>query len=404
MDKFIHIVFGDSAAGVLRHFLNKGESEFDGNIMNFRDDFSLGPLYEIDTEEGLKRRLEWFKRIFEKTGELDWFEEAARGIVDAYRKVILLGQGANIIVWHGENASNQAGLRYLSSVLDEKDMYELDVSKACRAVRGENEYIPRSLAEISPEEIGDIISHVKKVEMEKHAVLKDEWESLRKSLENLRILREEGIVGVNDEYYDDEILSSCTFNFKKAARVIGEAMGKSEQLIGDMYIDYRLRALIESKKIECRGTLKSMRDFDMRVKYSLNEFFKELLKKECDKDEDGFYHYLIEENECWLEVDTTYIGDWWKSVDMSNKLILDYDDSNMFSLTWFKEGVELISINHVLIGRAEYKTEEYVDENGESVKAESVVLYMDNGLNQYIQIQIRPHMSIKLGSGECPRP
>ncbi|KDR95886.1 protein of unknown function [Peptoclostridium litorale DSM 5388] len=402
MDKFIHIVFGDSAAGVLRYFLNKGEHEFNGKVINFSDDFSIGPIYEIDTEEGFRRRLEWFRSVFEKIGELDWFEEAAKGIVDSYEKVRSVGQGANIIVWHGENASNQAGLRYLSSVLDEKDMYELDISKAIGTVRGENEYIPRSLAEMSPEDIGDIIFHVKKVEKEKHAALKEEWKHLRDSPENLRILKGEGVFGVNDEYYDDEILLSCTYNFKKAARVIGKIMGKSEQLIGDMYIDYRLRALIESKKIEGRGSIKRMRDFDVRVKYSLNEFFKALFKKECDKDEDGFYHYLIEENEYGLEVDTVYIGDWWKRVDMSNKLILDYDDSNMFSLTWFKEGVELIRINHVLIGRAEYKTEEYVDENGENVKEESVVLHMDNGSNQYIQIQMRPHMSIRLGSRECP--
>lgn len=94
-------------------------------------------------------------------------------------------------------------------------------------------------------------------------------------------------------------------------------------------------------------------------------------------------------------METTYIGD-WNTIDMSNKLILDYDDGNMFSLTWLKEGRELVNTNHVLMGRAEYKIEEYIDEKGEDIKEESIVLLMDDGSEQKLQIQVKPHISIRL--------
>lgn len=72
-------------------------------------------------------------------------------------------------------------------------------------------------------------------------------------------------MGVDESYYDNEILENCTFNFKMAARVIGATMGKSAQVVGDTYIDHRVRKLIENGRIEYRGRLKTMRDFEIRV-------------------------------------------------------------------------------------------------------------------------------------------
>lgn len=284
MDGFIHIVFGDSAAGILKYFLGENETEFSGNLICFREDFAVGPICEIDTKDGFEKRMEWFKVVFQKTGQIEWFEEYSRGVRDSYERIGSILKGSKIVVWHGENASDQVGLRYVCSLLDENDMYEIEVSKAYTVSRGEHGYIPISLAEIAPEDIGGIISQVRKLESEKHSRLKAEWESLRESEENLRILSGEKIFEVNEEYYDDEILSSCTFNFKKAARVIGRTMGNSDQMIGDLYVDYRLRRLIEDKKVEYRGNLQSMRDFEVRVAYGLDEFFKKLFKKECKKD------------------------------------------------------------------------------------------------------------------------
>lgn len=128
---------------------------------------------------------------------------------------------------------------------------------------------------------------------------------------------------------------------------------------------------------------------------SLNEFFVKVFKKDSEKDEDGFYHYLLEEKDNDLVVDTTHITK-WITIDFSNKLILDYDDNNIFSLTWFKEGRDLISINHSLVNNIKYKTDVYENKNGEEIKNEAIIFFLEDLKDKYLEIQIKPYISICL--------
>jgi len=160
-------------------------------------------------------------------------------------------------------------------------------------------------------------------------------------------------------------------------------------------MDYRVRKLVESGKVEYQGSLETMRDFEIRVFGSLNEFFTQLFKNSCEIDEDGFYHYLLEEKENELVVDTTHISK-WNTIDLSNKLILDYDDNNVFSLSWFKEGRDLITINHVQVDNSEHKIEAFEDENGEEIKTEAIIFFVDDLIDKHLEIQIKPYISIGL--------
>ncbi len=151
--------------------------------------------------------------------------------------------------------------------------------------------------------------------------------------------------------------------------------------------------MIESGRIEYRGSLETIRDFEIRVLGSINEFFVKLFKKDCEIDEDGFYHYLLEEKGDELVVETTDIKD-WDTIDLSNKLILDYDDRNLFSLTWFKAGRDMIRINHSLIDNIEHKTDEYEDKKGKKLNTEGIILFLADLTDKYLEIQIKPYISI----------
>lgn len=391
MSKFVHIVFGDCAVGTLKYFFQNNQNEFNGEIINFREEHSIGPIYEIDTEIGLRKRIEWFEKMIKEISVYDHFKNIEKEFIDTYEIIKNIEPDSKIVIWYGENTANQVGLRYLNSLLRNKELYEVNVSESYNI----NRYKPRAFGECAPEEIDHLILTMKKLEKEKCNRLMSDWEVLRTSKEKLRILKNDKIIGVDESYYDHEILSNCTFNFKKSVSVIGSTMGKSAQLVGDTYLDYRVRKLIESGKIEYRGKLENMRDFEIRVFGSLNEFFSKLFKKNCEIDEDGFYHYLLEEKEKDLVVDTTHITK-WNTIDLSNKLILSYDDNNVFSLSWFKGGRDLIRINHSLVDNIEYIVEMYEDENSEEIKIESIILFLDDLIDKHLEIQIKPYISICL--------
>lgn len=395
MDKYVHIVFRDSEAGILKYFFENNQNEFKGEIINFREDYSIGPIYEIDTQIGLRKRIEWFKKILKEVSDYDYFEDIENEFIYIYENIKNINQDSKIVIWYGENIADQIGFIYLSALFRDRELYEVNVSDYYIKGYAGNRYKPRAVGECSPEEIEHLILKMQKIKKEKHQDLMNDWEILRTTKENLRILKNNYVIGVDESYYDEDVLSNCTFNFQKVGTVIGSTMGKSEQFISDMYINYRIRKLIESKKVEYRGTLETMRDLEIRVLGSVNEFFTKLFKKNCEIDEDGFYHYLLEEKENELVVDTTHITK-WDTIDFSNKLILDCNDFNVFSLTWFKDGRDLISINHSLVNNIKYITEVYEDEKGEEIKTESIVVFLGDLIDTHLEIQIKPYMSICL--------
>ncbi len=270
MNKFVHIVFGDSAAGNLKYFFSNNNNDFKGEIINFRADHSIGPIDEVDSKNGLEKRIKWFEENLSEVFEEDYLEYIEKEFIDTYESIKNIDLDSKIVIWYGENTSDQVGLRYLIGQLRSEELYEVNVSNSYIEDYNDNKYKPRALGECVPKELNQIILTMKKIEKEKRNSLINDWEILRKSKENLRILIENRIIGVEESYYDNDILSNCSFNFKKAARIIGITMGKSHQLIGDAYIDYRVRRLIESGKVEYRGRLESMRDFEIRVTGGLN--------------------------------------------------------------------------------------------------------------------------------------
>lgn len=393
LDKFIHIVFGDSAAGLLKYFLHCIQKDFKSQIIRIRDDYSIGPIHEIDTEIGLGKRIKWLKKMLKEVSAEDYYIDIEKEQIDIYESIKNLKSDSKIVIWYGENIGDQVGVRYLMSLLGDREIYAVNVSESYIGDYSDNRYKPRALGECAPEDINKIISAMYKLDKEICECLINDWKILRNSKENVRILLDNKIISVDESYYDKEILSNCTFNFKKAARVIGMTMGRAQQLVGDTYIYYRVRKLIERGKVEYRGKLGSMRDFEIRVLGNLNEFFIKLFKKNCEIDEDGFYHYLLEEKGNDFLVDTTDITK-WNTLDLSNKLILNYDDNNVFALTWFKDGRDLININHTLIGSSEYRIEEYEDENNQGVKSEAIILLLEGVGDKSLEIQIKPYFSV----------
>lgn len=266
MSKFIHIVFGDSAAGILKCFFSENENKYKGEVICFREDYSIGPLYDIETEVGLENRIKWIEKIIKQLYLDDYFVDIETLYKTTYEGIKNIDSDLKIVIWYGESASELVGLSYLVSVLKNKSIYKINVSRFEMNDYSGNKYKPRSLGECNLNQLESLILTMEEIESEELNKISKCWENLKISKENLRILEGNTIVGVDEDYYDNDILSNCSFNYKKTARVIGDTMGKSKQFIGDTYINYRVRKLIEMNRLEYRGNLKNMREFDIKIK------------------------------------------------------------------------------------------------------------------------------------------
>jgi hypothetical protein len=102
-----------------------------------------------------------------------------------------------------------------------------------------------------------------------------EWKQLSESRDVLRIWSNSEIKSVAEDYFDDYIIDTArklqvernNNDFIKAGRLIGTVLEHLNQLVGDFYLEYRLRHLIGSGVFLVEGPLEAMRSYSVRLKY-----------------------------------------------------------------------------------------------------------------------------------------
>ncbi|WP_071394778.1 DUF1835 domain-containing protein [Bacillus tuaregi] len=117
--KVVHILFGDSASGSMKRVLEEIERQNDEKVISFSDLFSIGPVWQLHTETGLKQRDEWLKNhlILDE----DYLDEYQHHFYQTTTMINAIPNHTKIILWVGENAHEQTGLRYVLYLLRDKN-------------------------------------------------------------------------------------------------------------------------------------------------------------------------------------------------------------------------------------------------------------------------------------------
>ncbi|WP_419465982.1 DUF3658 domain-containing protein [Bacillus spongiae] len=104
--------------------------------------------------------------------------------------------------------------------------------------------------------------------------LEKEWLVLSESDDTLRLWQNDYIQSVTEDYFDEIIIQSLqklqdergSIDFIKSARLIGEVLGQTLQIIGDGFIEYRVRELIVNGVLDIKGVPKAMRFYEVKFR------------------------------------------------------------------------------------------------------------------------------------------
>ena len=273
----VHIVFGDSAAGTLKAALRDlGIDSWREKVIGFADTFSIGPVWRLHEKEGLKHRLEWLNTCLTHEPAdnfADWYMDSFR---QAVRNIKAIDEGAVIAVWSGDNAHDQTGVRFILHLLRKRSGPFVLANAAAAYRRRFQRFDPLHLGEMSPEKLGELIQDgqlFQPLDDNDRALLVREWETLAGSHEVLRIWQNGEIVSVPADYLDSHLIQAAqelhsqqeNKDFMKAARLIGEVLGHLEQHVGDEFLEYRLRCLIEKGVFLMEGSLEAMRMYSVKL-------------------------------------------------------------------------------------------------------------------------------------------
>lgn len=261
--KHVHITFGDSASGLLKYMWTQHmHHEFYGTVINMNHDLSIGPL-NVSSEE---REL-WFERIRQINEFMPDKDQLYRyPSLDEVKEIILnISEKTTVVLWYGSSVIEQLAVRLISSLLKSHDLYHVRIP--CQTSIGENSIRTlRATGECNPEQLwGFFETCLEKLSPALVELWKDQWDTFVSSEETLRIYNEKLIVSVEASYYDALILAEASGPWRYVVRVIGQVLGKTDQVISDAFIEFRVRYLIEKGYLKYRGSLKTMRDYEVRI-------------------------------------------------------------------------------------------------------------------------------------------
>ncbi|MEH6945443.1 DUF1835 domain-containing protein [Bacillus sp. JJ722] len=259
---FIHITFGDSAYGNLKYAFQQRKEHKNEKIICINEDFSIGPIYKLESTEGMQERKQWLREVLTtiepvlNNDYLDWIGTTLKKNLQIAEEV---ATGSKIIIWHGEDPSDAIGLRFVVSLLQNKNIQfeEVNVTDfshhreyTIQDSRGkEIPYILRSLGEVPSELILEALQMKKEMSQSHIQSLLQDWKKWSQTDGILRILVNGQSMTVSEDYYDASILENTSNEYQHATRIIGEVMGRSDQRIGDTYLTFRVHQLIQQGKL-----------------------------------------------------------------------------------------------------------------------------------------------------------
>lgn len=265
--KDIHIVFGPGSRGTLR--VSGVVPENSAEIVCMYDVLTYGPLLDIPPSAAeIQERKEWLSKMW----PIDCYDEPDQNIVDRDTTIIqsLAGrETGRIFFWTGRRAGEILGTARLFTLLAGygREIYIADFPNVAVSRWDGAIIYPDSLSMTAPEQVGEIARRFRRVGEEELPRWSDIWREALSDGAMLRILDEEGqISGVDISWFDRFLESRCTDEFQKAARIIGMVLTYDMWGdVGDGYLNWRLKALVESGRLQARGLLNQIRDYEVRL-------------------------------------------------------------------------------------------------------------------------------------------
>lgn len=266
----IHIVFNENEVSLMKQVIELDET-LACDVMQVRDDFAVGPLSGIDTEEGWQARVEWWRTLLQNTP----YKEEMAGSFDDRQMVKELKERLDgdadeqVWIWMGQNQHDVCGYFWLMGQL--KDYQGRIMILYLNNLPFINEkgqlFYPAWLSEIQPKEFLKAKKLARPITSSEFEVDPDEWKRLCEENAMVRIL--EGgkkIAGKEESYFDGEILRNLTGEWQKAGRVLTNILNRMKVKTGDVYIMWRMKELILAGKIETVGELtRSWKDLDLKI-------------------------------------------------------------------------------------------------------------------------------------------
>jgi hypothetical protein len=267
----IHIVFNEADVATLRNAIELDES-LQGEIVQIKDDYAVGPLGNIYIGEGIENRKNWWRKVL-AGGDYDGMVD--KGEVDDYKTAAELvgtmrrNEEEVIWIWAAQNKHDVSGYYWLLNYMKEFQgrVFILYLNNLPFINEKGNIFYPTSLSTIPAKEFLKAKKLARPITLSEFEVDPDEWTRLCGEGKGVRIL--EGgkkLVQYEFDFYDTELRKFIMPDWQKGSKVIHNFINKAPHTTGDMYLLWRIKVMAAMDLFDVQGELKNMKDFEIKTK------------------------------------------------------------------------------------------------------------------------------------------
>ena len=252
----IHIVFEQANVAVLKSAIELDET-LQGEIVEIKDDYAVGPIINIYETEGYQARRDWWKELLEFSPYKEQLD-----IVDdkmaVHNLIKLLEENTEefVWIWMAQNQHDVCSYYWLMSQLKNYQgrIQVLYLNNLPFINEKGQIFYPQHLYEILPKEFLKAKKLAREITLSEFEVDPDEWKKLCNENAMVRIL--EGgkkIASKEEDFYDKDILTALNKEPQKLNKLLHNILSKMKVQTGDVFLVWRINELAKQMKLEVVG-------------------------------------------------------------------------------------------------------------------------------------------------------
>jgi hypothetical protein len=263
----IHIVFNEPDVQVLKDAIAL-DPTMEGEVIQIQDDYAVGPLGDIYSQEGIEQRKQWWKEVLAGGDYAGRTEE-----VDDTKTVLSLVEKLKaddqekVWIWAAQNKHDVSGYYWLLHFMKEfQGRVSILYLNNLPFINDKGHiFYPNWLSEIPAKEFLKAKKLAREITLSEFEVDPDEWTKICREHKGVRIL-EGGKKLVQEDYdfYDSELKKYITGDWQKASKIIHHFLAKAKHTTGDAYLLWRLKFLISDGLYDIQGSVEKMKDFEVK--------------------------------------------------------------------------------------------------------------------------------------------
>lgn len=267
----IHIVFNEADVAILEQAIELDES-LQGEVLQIKDDYAVGPLKDVYTNEGIEARKNWWREVLaggNADGKVDDGEVDDNRTVAFILERMQVNDEEKIWIWAAQNKHDVSGYYWLMSQLKDFQgrVYILYLNNLPFINEKGQLFYPEWISHIQPKEMTKAKKLSRLITPSEFEVDPDEWSKLCAEEKGVRLLEGGKKLGQKDyDFYDAELKNYISTDWQKASKIIHQFLSKSKNTTGDMFLLWRLKLLIADGQFDAQGELKNMKDFEVKKK------------------------------------------------------------------------------------------------------------------------------------------